>query len=71
MEGFLESFLGLVASGKAGRRGIPHMPQMAALLRSYRDEIALPFVPRGFQRAGLTAVAALSRVFARRRGPAT
>jgi mannose-6-phosphate isomerase-like protein (cupin superfamily) len=71
MEGFLEAFLGLAASGKVGRRGIPPMSQMVALLHSYPDEIALPFVPRGFQRAGLTASAALSRVFARRRGPAT
>ena len=58
MEGFLEAFLGLAASGKVSRRGIPHTWQMAALLHSYRDEIALPFVPRGAQRAGLAAVAA-------------
>jgi mannose-6-phosphate isomerase-like protein (cupin superfamily) len=71
MEGFLEAFLRLAASGKVGRRGIPCMSQMAALLNSYPDEIALPFVPRSVQRAGLTAVAALSRIFARRRRPAT
>jgi mannose-6-phosphate isomerase-like protein (cupin superfamily) len=67
MEGFLEAFLGLAAAGKVSRRGIPHPWQMAALLHSYRDEVALPFVPRGFQHAALAAVAALSRVFARRR----
>jgi mannose-6-phosphate isomerase-like protein (cupin superfamily) len=67
MEGFLEAVLGLAASGKVNRRGIPHTWEMAALLHSYRDEIALPFVPRGFQHAALAAVAALSRVFARRR----
>ena len=61
MEGFLEAFLGLAASGKVSRRGIPHMWQMAALLHSYRDEVALPFAPRGLQRAGLAAAAAVSR----------
>jgi mannose-6-phosphate isomerase-like protein (cupin superfamily) len=66
MEGFLEAFLGLAARGNVSRRGIPHAWQMAALLHSYRDEIALPFVPRGFQHAGLAAVAALGRVFERR-----
>ena len=68
MEGFLEAFLGLAASGNVSRR-IPPVRQMVALLHSYRDEIALPFVPRGLQRAALAAVAGLSRVFARRRGP--
>ena len=59
MEGFLEAFLGLAASGKVGRRGIPRMSQMAALLHSYPDEIALPFVPRGLQHAALAVLAAL------------
>jgi hypothetical protein len=59
MEGFLEAFLALAASGRVSRRGIPHAWQMAALMRSYRDEIALPFVPRGFQHAALAVVAAL------------
>jgi mannose-6-phosphate isomerase-like protein (cupin superfamily) len=70
IEGFLEAFLGLAAGGKVSRKGIPHPWQMVALLHSYRDEIALPFVPRGVQRAALAAVAALSRIFAARRGPA-
>jgi hypothetical protein len=63
IEGFLEAFLGLAADGKVSREGIPHR-------HSYRDEIALPFVPRGVQRAALAAVAALSRIFDRRDGPA-
>jgi mannose-6-phosphate isomerase-like protein (cupin superfamily) len=70
IEGFLEAFLGLAASGNVSRRGIPRPWQMAELLHAYRDEVALPFVPRGFQRAGLAAVATLSGVFARRRGRA-
>jgi mannose-6-phosphate isomerase-like protein (cupin superfamily) len=69
MEGFLEAFLGLAARGKVSRSGIPPARQMAALLHSYRDEIALPFVPRGIQHAALAAVAALSRVFAREKAP--
>jgi mannose-6-phosphate isomerase-like protein (cupin superfamily) len=68
IEGFFEVFLGLATSGKVTRRGIPHAWQMAALLHSYRDEVALPFVPRSFQRAALAAVASLSRAFGSRGG---
>jgi mannose-6-phosphate isomerase-like protein (cupin superfamily) len=61
IEGFFEAFLGLAAKGKVTRKGIPHARQMAALLHSYRNEVALPFVPLGLQRVALAAVASLSR----------
>ena len=67
MEGFLEAFLGLAASGNVSRR-IPPLRQMVALLHSYRDEIALPFLPQGLQRAALAAVVALRKGKARRSG---
>ena len=60
MEGFLEAFLGLAARGKVGLSGIPPARQMAALLHPYRDEVALPFVPRGVQHAALAVLAVIN-----------
>ena len=61
MEGFLEAFLGLAATGNVSRTGTPPLRQMVALLHSYRDEIALPFLPQSLQRAALAAVAVLMK----------
>jgi quercetin dioxygenase-like cupin family protein len=41
-ETFFETFFGLAADGKVGKRGLPNPLQMSVLAREYRREMALP-----------------------------
>jgi quercetin dioxygenase-like cupin family protein len=41
-ETFFETFFGLAADGKVGKKGLPNPLQMAVLARAYRQEMGLP-----------------------------
>ncbi len=60
-EVFFETFFGLAADGKTNAQGLPHLLQMAVLLREYAEELRLASPPAGVQRVVFTPLAALGR----------
>ena len=58
-ERFFETFFGLGAEGKVGRRGMPHLLQSVLLAQAH--DLYLAGLPLVLQRAGIAALAPLAR----------
>ncbi|MBD0338969.1 MAG: cupin domain-containing protein [Thermoleophilia bacterium] len=61
LEQFFEQLWGLARDGRLDKRGLPSPLQLAVMAPEYLDEVALPVVPVGVQRAALALVAPLAR----------
>ncbi len=61
-EVFFETFFGLAQDGKVTRKGLPHLLQMAVILREFEPEMRLAQPPSGVQRALFAPLAVLGRL---------
>lgn len=56
-----ETFVALARAGKTNARGMPSLLHTAVLTHEYLDEVGLPLLPLGLQRALLGPLAAIGR----------
>jgi hypothetical protein len=62
-EQLIETMFSLAAGGKTSKRGLPNPLRLAVIARHHFDDVRLPLVPHGLQRAALALGAPLGRVF--------
>ncbi|MBB3035715.1 cupin domain-containing protein [Hoyosella altamirensis] len=65
-EVFFETFFGLAQDGKITQKGLPHLLQMAVILRAFAPEIRLAQPPSRVQAMLFAPLAALGRALGRR-----
>ena len=61
-ESFLETMFALAAAGKTNKKGMPNPLRMAVIANAYLDDVRMPHVPGGIQKAALAAGAAVGRL---------
>jgi mannose-6-phosphate isomerase-like protein (cupin superfamily) len=65
MEQLLETAVALAENGRTNRKGMPKPLDMALFVREFEAEVHGPYAPRWAQRAALTPLGWLARVFGR------
>lgn len=65
-EVFFETFFGLARDGKVTSKGLPHLLQLAVIIRAFRPEIRLATPPPAVQTALFAPLALIGRLLGRR-----